>query len=132
MTENLKNKARNYFILGVVAFDMKMYSEAATNFFKALFACDDNALLEKITVEPKDHTERFDLLKNHLPKLYDITDRLFNTYRRTYTQELNPEEVALVKKRVVEAFENARIPVPSTEDIKSKFEELIKKGKIFS
>lgn len=125
-----RDKARNYF-LGVIAESLWMPSEAATNYFKALFAVDDAVLLEKTKTQPKDHSERFDLLKINVPKLYTITDRLFSIYRRTYTQDLEMGEVRLVKTRVMEAFGNAGISVPTAEEIKKKFEELVGKGKIF-
>jgi helix-turn-helix protein len=70
------------------------------------------------------------MLKSHLPILYIITDKLFSTYRRTYTKDLEKGEVKLVKKRVTEAFENAKIRIPTDEEIKKKFAELSKKGKI--
>jgi|SRR3989339_1423338 len=129
MQEELKNKARNYFVLGVIAETLNMHSEAATNYFKALFAADDASLFEIIRDKPKDHTERFAMLKANLPDLYKITDRLFSAYRRTYTQELKKEEVALIKKRIMEVFENAKIKTPGDEEIRKKFEELLKKGK---
>jgi len=44
---DLKDKARNYFILGTIAEALNMPSEAATNYFKALFAADDAVLFEK-------------------------------------------------------------------------------------
>lgn len=132
MEEDLKNKAKNYFILGIIAENLKMSSESATNFFKALFAVDDLALLEKINDKPKDHTERFNMLRENIPELYTITDRLFSIYRRTYTQDLEKEETNLVKKRVMEAFKNAKISVPTNEEVKTKFKELIEKGNIFS
>ncbi len=131
MLDALKTKARNYFILGSIALRLNMPSEAATNFFKALFAVDDSALYAKLKLEPKDHTERFDLLRKNSPELYSITDRMFHTYRRTYTQQLNEEEVLLVRKKVMEAFENARIAIPTDEEVKNQFEELFKKRKIF-
>ncbi len=83
--ENLKIKARNYFVLGSIALRLSMPSEAATNFFKALFAVGDWVLYDKLKLEPKDHTERFNLLRKNSPFLYSITDRMFHTYRRTYT-----------------------------------------------
>lgn len=126
---DLKEKARNYFILGVIAESLNMPSEAATNYFKALFAIDDAVLFEKLRTEPKDHTERFELLKRNAPNLYIITDRLFSVYRRTYTQNLQIAEVKLIKTRLMEAFKNAGIPTPTDEEIKRKFEELAKKGK---
>lgn len=131
MTENLKTKAKNYFVLGSIALKLSMPSEAATNFFKALFVVGDCVLYDKLKLEPKDHTERFNLLRNNSPVLYSITDRMFHTYRRTYTQELTEDEVLLVRKRVMEAFENARIAIPTDEEIKSRFEELFKKRKLF-
>lgn len=131
MQELLKVKARNYFILALIAEKLGMSSEAATNLFKSLFAVDDYALLYKTGNKPKDHTERFTMLKSNLPELYEITDKLFTTYRRTYTQELRKEEVALVKKRVAEAFLNAKIPTPTDEEVKVKFKELAEKGNFF-
>jgi len=127
--ESLKEKARNYFILAVIAESLNMPSEAATNYFKSLFAIDDSALFERIRLQPKDHTERFEMLKRIFPKLYIITDRLFSAYRRTYTQELEAGEVRLIKTRIMEAFRDAGISIPTNEEIKAKFEELAKKGK---
>lgn len=126
MTDNLEQKARNYFIIAVVAEIFGMTSEAATNYFKALFAVDD-AAISRIGKIPRDHTERFAMLEANFPTLYRITDRLFSTYRRTYTKDLEKEEVALVKKRVEEAFTHAKIPLPTNEEIKRKFEEVVKK-----
>ena len=120
----MKNKAKNYFILGRIAENLNMPSESATNFFKALFAVDDVVLLDKINDKPKDHSERFKMLKENVPELYNITDRLFSIYRRTYTQDLEKEETSLVKKRVMEAFKNAKIRVPTDEEVKAKFKEL--------
>lgn len=127
---DLKEKAKNYFILGIIAETLNMPSEAATNYFKALFAIDDAILFEKSRIEPKDHTERFDLLKRNAPNLYIITDRLCNVYRRTYTQDLQIGEVKMIKTRIIEAFKNAGIAIPTDEEIKKRFEELAKKGKI--
>ena len=132
MVENLREKAKNYFILGVIAENLNMNSESATNYLKSLFAIADSLILEIKNLKPKDHAERFNLLKLYFPKIYAITDSTFNTYRRTYTQELNKEELKIVKKRLIEAFENAKINIPTNEEIKRRFEEFIKKGKIFS
>lgn len=128
----LKEKAKNYYMLGRIAESLGMCSEAATNYFKALFAIDDASLVGCGVSEPKDHNERFDLLKKKLPSLYLITDRLFGAYRRTYTQELKKEEVVLIRKRVEEALKYANIDKPKDEEIKERFENLFKKGKIFS
>ncbi|HLD49101.1 MAG TPA: hypothetical protein VJB11_01955 [archaeon] len=128
MVGNLEEKARNYYILAVIAETFGMTSEAATNYFKALFAIDD-AAITRIGKAPKDHTERFEVLKASFPNLYRITDRLFSTYRRTYTKDLEKGEVALVKKQVEEAFKYAKIELPKNEEIRGRIEEIAKKGK---
>lgn len=127
--DGLQTKARNYFMLGRIAEMIGMLSEAATNYFKALFAVDDAKLQEKIQSEPKDHTERFALLKASFPELYATTDRLFTVYRRTYTKSLDAEEVARVKTKIIEAFRYARIIPPTDEEIKEKLVGLLKKRK---
>ena len=127
--EELRQKARNYFILGLIAERLGMGSESATNLFKALFAIDDAAIFDKTKQTAKDHNERFSMLKSCLQELYLITDRIFSVYRRTYTQELSKEELLLVKKRVMEAFDNAGIPIPGDDEVKNRFKELLKKGK---
>ena len=128
--EELKVKAKNYYIIARISEEMEMYSEATSNYFKALSAIDDFTLLKTTNSRPKDHAERFSLLKSKIPKLYYITDRLFSTYRRTYTQELNKGEVPLVRKRVEEAFAYAKIEIPKSSKIKERFEKIIKKRKI--
>lgn len=128
-TEELEKKAKNFFVLGSIAENLNMFSEAAANYFKALFAVDDLELFKKINIKPRDHIERFNLLKKNIPFLYSLTDRLFNTYRKTYTKTITKEELFLVKSRIMEAFQNAKIVLPTTEEIRKKFEGLSEKRK---
>ncbi len=128
----LKDKARDYYVIGRIAEVLGMHSVAATNYFKALFAVDDLAIADLNGPAPKNHSVRFELLKQNIPKLYEITDLLWTTYRRTYTQELKAEELERVRKQVEEAFVHAKIDVPTDREIKDRFEELAKKGKILS
>jgi len=122
--ESLASKARNHFLLGSMAESMGMVSEAASNFFEALFAADDAKIFEIVMDRPKDHAERFTILKARLPALYDITDRLFTIQKRSLLKDLEMPEVRIVKNRVMEAFGHAGIPVPGEEEIKKKVEEL--------
>lgn len=108
---------------------MGMRAESGSNYFKALFAVDDLALQEKLKHAPNDHNERFQMLKSHIPALYEITDRLFSTYRRTYTRELSKEELQIVREKVMEAFKNGAIDIPTEEDAFKRIAELAKKRK---
>jgi hypothetical protein len=96
--EELKQKAINFFILGKIAEEIGMKSEAASNYFKSLTALNDFKLSEK-GIKIKDHSERFYHLKHHFPNLYEITDKLFTIYRRTYTGELSSEEIISLRKK---------------------------------
>ncbi|HII15123.1 MAG TPA: hypothetical protein HA362_02315 [Nanoarchaeota archaeon] len=129
MAEVLKEKARNYFLIALLAEKMGMRAESGSNYFKALFAVDDLALQEKLKHAPNDHNERFEMLKAHIPALYDITDRLFSTYRRTYTRELSREELEIVREKVTEAFKNGAIDIPTEEEAFKRIAELAKKRK---
>ena len=121
-----ENKAKNFYVLGRIAEKLKMYSEAASNYFKALAAIND-FLLDKINLKANDHSERFSLLKINFPIMYELTDRLFVIYRRTYTQELNKEEIDLLKNKIKEAFKNAKISVPTDEEIERYTKKLSEK-----
>jgi len=122
--EILAGKARNYFLLGSIAEGLGMASEAASNFFEALFAADDAKIFEIVMDRPKDHAERFTILKARLPALYDITDRLFAIQKRSLLKDLEMPEVRIIKNRVMEAFEHAGIQVPREDEIRKKIEEL--------
>lgn len=122
----LIKKARNYFILGNIGKSLNMHSESATNYFKSLSAVDD-FILNKINLNPKNHTERFSMLRQHFPEFYKITDSLFNVYRKTYASELTMEELSRLRKKIKEAFQNAGIKIPDNKDIKEQAEKLSKK-----
>lgn len=129
--ETLAVKARNFFLLGSVAEGLGMASEAASNYFEALYAADDAKIFEIVRDRPKDHAERFTILKARLPALYDITDRLFAIQKRSLLKDLEMPEVRIVRNRVMEAFGHAGIPVPGEEEIKKKIEEVSRRKAIY-
>ncbi|MBI2577141.1 hypothetical protein HYV84_08060 [Candidatus Woesearchaeota archaeon] len=48
-------------------------------------------LKEKTGISPKDHNERFRLLKNVFPRTYTSLDKEFSTYRDTYSKIIAKE-----------------------------------------
>lgn len=124
--DNFFRKARNFFILGRIAEKIGMHSEAASNYFKSLSAVND-FLLETINLKAKDHSERFRLLEQNFPEAYEITDKMFAVYRRTYTAEISREELAMLRKALENALKNARIQIPTDEEIETKAKEISKK-----
>jgi hypothetical protein len=69
------------------------------------------------------------MLKMNLPEIYRISDKLFSTYRRTYTKEIRKNEIILVKKRIKEVFAYAKITVSTNEEIRKRIEDITKKEK---
>jgi len=124
--KDFKKKAKNFYILGNIAEKLGMLSEAASNYFKLLSALNDHKLETK-NLRAKDHAERFNLLKINFPKLYEITDKLFAVYRRTYTEELDKEEILRLRNSVEEVFKYVGIDIPTDKDIEEQTKKFFKK-----
>lgn len=112
MEKILEERAKNFFIIGIIAQRKYMNAESISNYFKSLFAICDLILYKKTKIIPSDHTERFVLLKEHDHFLYEILDKLFSTYRETYTKTLSSARVDHVKKKLEEVFRYANIEIP--------------------
>ena len=123
--EDLVKKAKNYFILARIAERVGMISESASNYFKAVSAVND-FMLEKKGLKAKDHSDRFSLLKQNIPELYKITDRMFTIYRRTYTSEITEIEIKALKKDVEEIFKNASLSIPSDREVEEEIKKISK------
>lgn len=119
-------KARNYYIAGEIGERIESFDVACTNYFKSLAAVND-FILSKINLFPKDHAERFEMLKEHFSYFYKLTSSLFLTYRRTYTKEISKEETLLLKEKLKEAFKNAEIEIPTDFEIEEAIKKALKK-----
>ncbi|MDI6889077.1 MAG: hypothetical protein QMC78_05270 [Methanocellales archaeon] len=117
MSDELRKKARNLYIMGLYAEKKGFNSEAVINYCKALFAVCDSFLKEKIDMIPESHTERFRLLQKNDVQLYVICDKLFPMYQATYTKISTEKEVEHVRKRVCEVFRREGIDIPIEEDL---------------
>ena len=124
--ENLIKKAKNYYIAGEIAERIGNFDVASTNYFKSLSAIND-FILSTINFFPRDHGERFDMLKDKFPNFYKVTSSLFLTYRRAYTKEITKEETITLKERLKEAFTNAKIEIPKNEEINNAIKKAFKK-----
>ncbi len=111
MEEILKERAKNYYKIALYAEENKMHAESISNYFKSLFALCDLILYRTLKRVPKDHTERFNLLKIHDKFIYSILDSLFLTYRETYTKILSANQVNHIKEKIERVFEYAKIDI---------------------
>ena len=78
------------------------YTSATILYFKCLFGIFDYIIYSKQKLIPKDHTQRFEILKEDYPKYYLILDKLFQVYRDAYTNKINKEKCDEVVKNVLQ------------------------------
>lgn len=76
-------------------------TSATTLYFKCLFVLLDLVILRTKKMTPKDHTDRFRILKRDFPELYDMLDRIFPIYRDTYSLQIDKDKCDEVRKRVI-------------------------------
>ena len=96
--EILIDNFKEYFSLGLEAFDKKKFNSATTLFFKAIAALCDLYILRKEGFIPSSHSDRFRILEKKFPNLYKIADRDFPFYQNSYTKRMDEESARLLKE----------------------------------
>ncbi len=102
MEDDLLRNADEFLASGEENLARRRYNAAVSDFFKAVVILCDRRLYGEMRVLPKNHTERFGLLKRHLPALHRRVSALFRTYTRSYNLRSTREEAAAVKAYAIE------------------------------
>jgi hypothetical protein len=102
--EVIRNNFKKYFEWAEKAFNEKEYNVAVTLYFKALVEICDLELWRKHRKTGSTHAERFRLIENTSPELYEITDTLFTYYRDTYSKAISEKTAKTVRKGVQHAI----------------------------
>ncbi|MBN1156557.1 hypothetical protein JXA85_03015 [Candidatus Woesearchaeota archaeon] len=92
-----------YFELAEYAFKAGKFNGAVTLYYKALVELCDISLLENTGKIGVNHTERFSLLKEYEPALYETASKLFGFYRDSYSTTISKAIAEDIKKRVIDA-----------------------------
>ena len=58
---------------------------------------------------PKDHSERFRILKQHLPKLYGPLDKNFKIYQDTYSISIDKQTCDSIREYVRQIIKEYKI-----------------------
>ena len=74
-----------------------LFNSASTLFFKALAISVDLFILKKEGYIPNNHTQRFKLLKDKYPALYQILDKDFPIYQDSYRLKISKELVEVIE-----------------------------------
>lgn len=93
----LGKNIKEFYAEGKRAFERSAYNSATSLFFKALAVLADWCILSKEGFIPKNHTERFNILKQKYPEVYKILDKDFPSYQQSYTINIDKETSEILK-----------------------------------
>ena len=68
--EELRENAQDFIETADEALEKQKWNVAVANYFRALTNLCDYLIYEKIRIFPKNHNERFNLLKKHFENIY--------------------------------------------------------------
>ena len=86
-------------------------NSAATLYFKALVVSIDYYIYKNKNIIPKNHSERFQILKDNYANLYELLDKDFPLYQKTYSLRAKKEEVQILKNDAKKIIEDLDIKV---------------------
>ena len=111
MREDLIKNIKNFKNSAQIVYNTGDYTSSTILYFKCLFVVLDFIILQKRGKTPKDHTERFYMLKEDFPELYCFLDKYYPIYRQTYSLTIDKSICDEVKKNVEGITEKYKIDV---------------------
>lgn len=87
---------------------------------KALFALVDYILFKKYQKLPKNHTERFRILREKEPDIYEKVNIIWNKYTDAYSKPTANESIDLLKSAIMETANHEGTSIKIKEIIKQK------------
>ncbi len=97
MKELLEN-VNEFLLSGEENLRNNRFNVAASDFFKAIVIMCDFLIYKEIKILPKNHTERFFLLKKYFQDIYKEVSKLFGVYKDSYNLRLNEEDSIKIKE----------------------------------
>ncbi|MFA5797265.1 MAG: hypothetical protein WC916_04480 [Candidatus Woesearchaeota archaeon] len=73
------------------------FNAAASDFFKAIVISCDYLIYKEIRILPKNHNDRFSLLKKYFPDIYLKVSNLFKKYVDSYNLRLEQKDAISIK-----------------------------------
>lgn len=96
MNELLEN-AEEFFASAEDNLKKKRYNASVSDYFKSISNYCDFLIYKTMKLLPKNHNERFDLLKKYFPDIYSIILTLFQKYRESYNLRLNEKDALTLR-----------------------------------
>ena len=95
--EILEKNAKEYFYSGEDNLKNDRYNSSVVLFFKALISLVDIYILDKMGITPSSHTNRFKIIQENFPEVYNLVDKDFPFYQDIYSQSMNKEIAGVIK-----------------------------------
>ncbi len=100
MENELLNNIKTFSKSAELVYETKDYTSATILYFKAIFVALDLIIYRKSKSTPKDHTERFKILKKDFQNYYLALDKYFVIYQNTYSTTIDKETCEEIRKYV--------------------------------
>lgn len=111
MREDLIKNIKNFKKSAEIVYNIGDYTSSTILYFKSLFVILDLIILQKKGKTPKDHSERFSILREDFFELYSFLDKYYPIYRQTYSLTINKSTCDEVKKNVERIIKEYKINV---------------------
>ncbi len=109
MEQELRNNITTFLRSAELVYTTKDYTSATILYFKCWFAALDLIIFRSKRKTPKDHTERFSILKSEFPTLYLPLDKYFQVYRDTYSLHIQKDKCDEVRDYVFTIIKEQKI-----------------------
>ncbi len=110
MMEELNKTIIEEYEGGIGELKNNRYKNSAILLSKALFAVCDSIIHSKLGKLPKNHGERFKILKNDFPEIYAVVDLLFAHYTDAYSKPILRETCVKIKDGIAKIIRTNRVP----------------------
>ena len=95
--EELLENAKEFLDSGEENLNKKRFNVAISDFFKAIVILCDYSIYKEIKIMPKNHNQRFFLLKTYFKDIYRKVSDFFKVYTKSYNLRLKMEEAIKLK-----------------------------------
>jgi len=98
LMDGLLDNAREFLNSAKDNFVKKRYNVSASDYFKSIVIFCDYLIYGEIKRLPKNHNDRFNLLKSYFNKIYEKVSFLFGIYIKSYNLKTKREDVLKLEK----------------------------------
>lgn len=95
--EELLENAREFLESGEDNLVKGRFNVAVSDFFKAIAIFSDYLIYREMKIMPKNHNDRFSLLKKYFEEVYERVSELFKIYTESYNLRLGLGDVNKVR-----------------------------------